>query len=204
MTDKLTADELTLIRGDRCLVDGLGFALASGQLLVLEGPNGSGKTTLLRTLAGLFEPETGEVRWNGEPIRHVRQRYAANVAWLAHRVGFKGDLTLVENLRFERCLRATAGHRFDAVVDRLGLARLKKLPLRALSAGQQRRVGLARLLLAEARLWLLDEPFTNLDRDGRELVTRLIGEHLARDGLCAIAAHQDVSLDVTTQTIRLA
>lgn len=203
MTTKLTANGLTLLRGERALIKGLSFALRPGQLIVLEGQNGTGKTSLLKAIAGLLELESGEILWNDAPIRELRQEYCGELVWMSHRVGFKADLTLLENLSFEADLRSMAMHEVDAVVERLDLSRLRKLPLRVLSAGQQRRVALARMLLATARLWLMDEPFTNLDREGRRLVGDIVSEHLGRGGMCVMAAHQEVNLSVPTERIRL-
>lgn len=203
MTAKLIATDLTLIRGERCLFENVGFALGPGQMLLLKGRNGSGKTSLLRALLGLLEPETGAIQWDGEPIADVRQAYCRSLVWMAHRVGLKADLTLVENLLFESSLRPFDYADFDAVLERLGLNHLKKLPVRFLSAGQQRRVALARMLLADAPLWLMDEPFTNLDADGRQLVVDVLDEHLAAGGLCVIATHQDVVVDAPTQKVDL-
>ena len=203
MTAKLSATDLTLIRGERCLFTGLGFALEAGELLLLEGQNGSGKTSLLRAMVGMLELETGEIFWNGEPIRRARQAYFQSVVWMAHRVGLKADLTLVENLQFESALRPVANTDFNAVLERLGIDRLKKLAIRSLSAGQQRRVALARVLLSDAKLWLMDEPFTNLDRDGRQLVAEIVAQHLASGGMCVMAAHQDVAIDAPTQRLVL-
>lgn len=203
MTSKLQALELTVIRGERCLFEGLSFALSPGELLLLEGQNGTGKTSLLKAIVGMLEPEDGEVRWNGEPIRAVRQAFCGSLVWMAHRVGFKADLTLIENLRFESTLRPSSSVALDEVLERLALTRLRKLPLRLLSAGQQRRVALARMLLSGAELWLMDEPFTNLDREGRALVAEIVTEHLSRGGMCIMAAHQDLDLNVPTERIRL-
>lgn len=203
MTAKLSGNALTLIRGERCLFEGLSFALDPGELLLLEGQNGSGKTSLLRAIAGLMSLESGEVRWNDVPVLEQRQEFHAATVWLGHRSGLKSDLTMVENLRFEACLRPQSGKDIDEVFDRLGIRRLRKLPVRSLSAGQQRRVALARLLLADVPLWLMDEPFTNLDRDGRTLVMELVQEHLARGGLCALAAHQDVSIQAPVTRVAL-
>ena len=199
----LSATDLTLIRGERCLFTGVSFALQSGQLLLLEGPNGSGKTSLLRALAGMLELEEGEIRWDDNSIRDDHQAYFQSLVWMAHRVGLKADLTLVENLTYESSLRPAADIDFSAVLERLGIDRLKKLPVRSLSAGQQRRVALARLLLSAAPLWLVDEPFTNLDTDGRALVTEIVGEHLAGGGMCVMAAHQDIVVDAPTQKVIL-
>ena len=203
MTAKLSASALTLIRGERCLFTDLSFALLSGQLLLLVGANGSGKTSLLRALAGMLELESGEVFWSDKSIRNDRQAYFQSLVWMAHRVGFKADLTLVENLKYEASLRPVADTDFSAVLERLEIDRLKKLPMRSLSAGQQRRVALARLLLSAAPLWLMDEPFTNLDTDGRELVTEIVTEHLQGGGLCVMATHQEVVVDAPTQKVIL-
>lgn len=203
MTAKLSADDLTLFRGERCLFQGLAFALNPGELLLLEGPNGSGKTSLMRAIAGLLELETGTVLWDGKATRNHRQQFHNALVWMAHRVGLKADLTLVENLAFEASLRPQSNCDTESVYARLGIGRLKALPLRSLSAGQQRRVALARMLLADARLWLMDEPFTNLDRDGRALVIELVQEHLSSGGMCIMAAHQDVEICATIHRIQL-
>ena len=203
MTAKLSANDLTLIRGESCLFQGLEFALNPGELLILEGQNGSGKTSLMRAIAGMLSLETGEIFWNGEPVSRQRQEFHGSLVWLAHRTGLKGDLTLVENLRFEGCLRRQAKVDIAAIYERLAISRLKRLPLRSLSAGQQRRVALARMMMADVPIWLMDEPFTNLDREGRQLVMDLTEEHLAKGGMCVMAAHQDVEIDATIRKVRL-
>lgn len=203
MTANLSANNLTLIRGERCLFQGLEFTLSRGELLLLEGCNGSGKTSLLRAIAGMLSLESGEILWDGEPVLSQRQAYHGSLVWLAHRSGLKNDLSLVENLEFERALRPQSNLDRDEVYQRLGIERLRRLPIRSLSAGQERRVALARLLFANVPLWLMDEPFTNLDADGRQLVVRLTEEHLSGGGLCVMAAHQDVDINVTAKRISL-
>ena len=203
MTAQLSANQLTLFRGERCLFSDLDFALDPSQLLLLEGRNGSGKTSLMRAIAGLIEFESGELLWEGAAVRSNRQAFHGALVWMAHRVGFKADLTLVENLRFESHLRSQSKADFDDVLQRLDIDRLKRLPLRSLSAGQQRRVALARMLLSRVPLWLMDEPFTNLDREGRALVMQLTTEHLANGGMCIMAAHQDVEIDADVRKIVL-
>ena len=203
MTHKLSGDNLTLIRGERCLFQDLSFALESGGLLILEGRNGCGKTSLMRAIAGMLSLETGHVSWNETPVEKQRQEFHGSLVWLAHRTGLKGDLTLVENLAFERTLRAQSECDAEEVYERLGIARLKKLILRSLSAGQQRRVALARMLLADVPLWLMDEPFTNLDREGRKLVMELVEEHLSEGGMCVMAAHQDVEINAPVTKVHI-
>lgn len=203
MTELLSGSDLCLFRGDRCLFKSLEFALNQGELLMIEGANGSGKTSLLRGIAGMLEFETGGVHWDGQPVREYYQTFRSNIVWLSHRVGFKADLNLIENLKFESGLRATNRDRLTSVLERLSLTRLVDLPFRSLSAGQQRRVALARMLLAEAPLWMMDEPFTNLDRAGQTLVADLIREHLSTGGLCIVASHQHLEIDGSTRRVTL-
>jgi heme exporter protein A len=203
LNSTLSGENLTLIRGERCLFEGLDFAVRSGELLILEGRNGCGKTSLMRAIAGMLSLETGEIFWNAAPVHKQRQDFHGSLVWLAHRTGLKGDLNMLENLHFERSLRQQSTRDSESVYRRLGIERLRKLPLRSLSAGQQRRVALARLLLADVPVWMLDEPFTNLDREGRKLVMELVEEHLAGGGLCVMAAHQDVEIDAPTTKIRI-
>ena len=169
----------------------------------MEGANGSGKTSLMRAIVGMLDLESGAVTWNDVPVQEQRQEFHGALVWLAHRVGLKADLTLVENLRFEASLRPQVGRDMEPILERLGISRLKPLPLRSLSAGQQRRVALARMLLADVPLWLMDEPFTNLDREGRQLVMRLVKEHVSQGGLCVMAAHQDVEIDAPLRRVVL-
>ena len=203
MTELLSGTDLCLLRGERCLFEGLNFALSSGELMLVHGPNGSGMSSLLRSIAGLFDLETGYISWRGIPTKKDRQSFSADVVWMAHRVGFKADLTLVENLRFETGLRSATLGEIDSILARLSLSQLVELPMRSLSAGQQRRVALARMLISDARLWLMDEPFTNLDAGGHDLVIELIAEHLAENGICVVAAHQDLELEVPVHRIQL-
>ena len=125
------------------------------------------------------------------------------MVWFAHRVGFKGDLTATQNLRYEAGLRAFKSDDILAALKRVGVSQATELPMRVLSAGQQRRVGLARLILADAPLWMMDEPFTNLDTDGQALVREVISEHLATGGACAVASHQPISIEAPTHRIVL-
>lgn len=203
MTGLLSGVHLSLLRGDRCLFRELDFALNPGELLFVGGANGSGKTSLLRGIAGLLDFAAGHVAWDGEKILDAYQEFRADLVWLSHRVGFKDELNLLENLHFESALRCSSMDNTAAVIERLGLARITSLPFRYLSAGQQQRVALARMLLSKARLWMMDEPFTNLDKAGQALVAELIAEHLGDGGLCVAASHQTVEIDAATRRVAL-
>jgi heme exporter protein A len=199
----LSGTNLSVLRGERCLFAGLNFTLSRGELMLVQGANGSGKTSLLRSIAGLIDLENGYISWQGIPTKQNRQLFSAEVVWMAHRVGFKDDLTLIENLRFENGLRSATFASIDSVLQRLGISQLRDLPLRALSAGQQRRVALARMLISNAQLWLMDEPFTNLDADGEALLIQLISDHMSKKGVCVLATHQDIDFEVPVHRIQL-
>jgi heme exporter protein A len=191
MTDRalLQVRELAVWRGERCLFEQLGFELDAGQLGLLVGPNGSGKTTLLRVLAGLALPNTGTVTWNGTPISELAPEQRAEVAYRGHLEALKRDLTVRENLEFQVSLHG-AKPSFAGVLEELHLGAAADTRVRHLSAGQRRRAALALLQLASARLWLLDEPSTNLDSHGRALLRSWVQRHLSSGGLAVIATHQ--------------
>lgn len=192
----LTAARLSYFRGDRCLFRGLDLAVAPGEILHLRGPNGVGKTSLMRVLAGLATPETGHVAWFGRRIDRIRPQFQQNLAWLAHREGLKSELTARENVRFDAALhRGPDADEAAGVFAQLGIADRLDLPCGVLSAGQRRRVALARVMLSGAMLWMLDEPFTNLDAGGQRLVSSLLALHAARGGICVVAAHQSLGLE---------
>ena len=203
MTVKLSAHDLTLIRGESCLFKDLSFTLNSGELLVLEGQNGSGKTSLIRAILGMISFESGEVLWNDIPINKQRQEFHGSLIWLSHRTGLKKDLTLQENLDFEGALRSKLDVDQSQILKKLNIFDLKDLPVRSMSAGQQRRAALARLLLFDASIWLLDEPFTNLDDEGQNIVLDLINSHLSSGGICVIAAHQEFNINASKIKVRL-
>lgn len=193
---RLQARELACVRGDRHLFAGLSFAVAAGEAIRIEGPNGAGKTSLLRILCGFLRPAAGTVSWCGTDIRAQAPAYRRALAYVGHAPGVKDDLTPVENLRIVCGTAARrAGVAIETALERVGLAGFEQLPARHLSAGQRRRLALARLCLVDARLWLLDEPFTALDAGGRALVERLLGEHVAGGGIAVLTSHHAVSIE---------
>jgi heme exporter protein A len=184
------------MRGDRRLFDDLSFSLHSGQLLHLKGHNGSGKTTLLRILAGLLHAEAGEILWNGASIRRARQEYHAELLYLGHLNGLKGDLSAVENLRIDAAIRGNPLGEEEAwqVLRDIGLRGHEDLPSKYLSQGQKRRVALARLWISHAALWILDEPFSALDVAAVDELQAVIRRHLERSGMVIVTTHQAVAL----------
>jgi heme exporter protein A len=178
-------------RGDRHILRDVSFGVRAGEFLKITGPNGVGKTTLLRIVCGLLPAENGTVEWRGKVVRSTNDDFHLEMAYLGHLNSLKADLTARENLHFLAGLRQTlTAPDVDAALDRVGILSRGDLPARSLSAGQKRRLALARLLLSDATLWVLDEPVTNLDTAGVSLVEDLVREHVARGGLAMAAAHQ--------------
>lgn len=189
--------DLECRRGDRRLFSGLSFSLAEGTLLHLQGANGSGKTTLQRAVCGLLLPQEGEIRWNGESIRSLKEEYCRDLVYLGHLNGIKNDLTGLENLRISATLDGDTVRGEDQLwgaLKRMGLRGFEDLPTKVLSQGQKKRVALARLLLSGAKLWVLDEPFVGLDVNAVELLQALIAEHVADGGMVILTTHQEVPL----------
>jgi heme exporter protein A len=183
-------------RGERQVLSALSFAVAAGECFKVTGPNGIGKTTLLRVLCGLLVPESGETRWRGQAIGALGADYCAEIAYLGHSNALKTDLTSRENLR---CLvgvrRALGAGDISDALEHVGVADCAELPARVLSAGQRRRLALARLWLWGAALWVLDEPATNLDTAGQQLVESMIRDQMGRGGVVVVATHQRILED---------
>jgi heme exporter protein A len=194
MISSLTAENLACARGDRVLFEGLSFQLAAGQALAVEGANGSGKTSLLRLIAGFLAPRAGRVLLKsagGESDdSEERGRF---VGWLGHQDGLKPQLTVIEQLIFFiRLYRGSAD--VAAALEEVGLTRQKDFPCRFLSAGQKRRLALARLLTAARPLWLLDEPFAALDGEGQNMMAEVMARHCQAGGMVIAATHEKLGL----------
>lgn len=204
-TNYLQVTDIKSIRDDRVLFANINFELWPNQLLQIDGPNGSGKTTLLRILCGLFLQEQGEVLWKGKNIRQDRMDFQSDLIYLGHGQGIKGDFTPTENLRFVRSLYGSQrDSSLQDILSEVGLAGFEHVPSRTLSAGQRRRVSLGKLLLTSARLWILDEPFTSLDKQGQQMVEDLLNKHITNGGIVIITTHQRINISsVETRVLSL-
>ena len=184
----LEARGLRFTRNDEPVFGPLDFAVDAGEALLVQGENGSGKTTLLRVLAGLLRADAGEIRIDGEPASAARRARA--IAYLGHLPAFKADLTALENLRFLCGLHGRRRAQLpEQAIAMVGLAGYEEALARQLSAGQKKRLSLARMWLAPAPLWLLDEPYANLDLPGIELVNRMVQAHLRGGGAALVTTH---------------
>lgn len=188
---KVSARDIQVWRGDRKVLDGVSVDAAIGDCVHVSGPNGSGKTTLLRVIAGFLAPEQGTVTWRGRPIGLERDAYCASFSYLGHSDGLKSEFSARENLAFDVGMRRRLqASEIEQALARVGLAASRDRTAAVLSAGQRRRLAMARVMLATVPLWILDEPFTNLDNAGVRLISAVIAEHLDAGGAALIAAHQ--------------
>lgn len=200
MISSLTADNLVCVRGDKRVFEGVRFRVLSGQALAVEGANGAGKTSLLRMIAGFLAPAAGRlIVKTAQGESDDAEERGKSVGWLGHQDGLKPQLTVLEQLRFFAHLYGKTID--DALLEQVGLARQRDLPCRYLSAGQRRRLALARLLAGARPLWLLDEPFAALDTAGQALVGRLMAEHCGGGGIIIAATHDP--LDLANESLKL-
>ncbi|GAA5646572.1 cytochrome c biogenesis heme-transporting ATPase CcmA [Vibrio proteolyticus] len=194
----LEVKQLTAIRDERILFESLSFTIQSGELVQIEGRNGTGKTTLLRIIAGLGDRDDGQVCWNQQTIENSRDEYHQDLLFLGHQTGVKRELTAYENLRFYQSLYATNLLTRDDIyfaLAKVGLAGREDVPVAQLSAGQQRRVALARLWLSEHKLWILDEPLTAIDKQGVKVLEALFLQQAEKGGIVILTTHQDMFAD---------
>lgn len=195
MISSLTAEKLACVRGDRRLFEGLCFHVKAGQALAVEGANGAGKTSLLRLIAGFLAPAAGRILVNtGQAESDDADERGRLVGWLGHLDGLKPQMTVGEQLAFYARLYAAPSDGLPALLGRVGLARQAELPCRYLSAGQRRRLALARLMASARPLWLLDEPFAALDTSGQQLMGEAMTRHCGAGGVIIAATHDALGL----------
>jgi len=198
----LSTNNLSCTRDDRTLFEGLGFSVNAGQALLLEGQNGSGKTSLLRILCGFREPDSGTISWCGETTPNPQ--YFADMAYVGHLDGHKKELTVLENLKLALALGQTGKLSIQQAMAKVLLSGYDDALIQTLSAGQKRRLSLARLLITHNILWILDEPFTSLDKEGIVLMESIMAEHCAAGGMMVLTSHHDINLHgIDVQRIRL-
>ncbi len=203
--NELTISGLACARGDTTLFAALDFSVGAGEVLQIQGANGSGKTSLLRLLCGLSPPAAGTICWNSVDIAAQAEDYRCAVNYVGHRRGVSEELSPLENLEFACALhRQAAASACRDALTALGLGSRLHTPARLLSAGQIQRTALARLIVSEAPVWLLDEPFTALDSEGRGQIEQLLATHAARGGLSVVATHQPLHLEAgQVRTLRI-
>lgn len=203
--NRLEATEIECLRGFQSLFRDLSLAVEAGVGLQVRGANGSGKTSLLRILCGLALAESGSVYWNGSDIRKSAAEYRAQISYLGHRPALKGELTPRENLDVLGALhgRRPEGSRIGEILEAIGIQRRHERPVRTLSAGQQQRTALARVMLSDAPLWILDEPATALDDSGISTLRTALRGHLDRGGLVIFTSHQPLLDTGELREIRL-
>lgn len=193
---RLECRDLACVRGDNLLFENFSLDVGAGEVCQVHGANGAGKTSLMRIICGLATPERGEVRWCGEPIDHHVESFRSRLSYVGHLNGVKAELSPIENLDAARSISPTRRDvTTTTALDRAGLAGYEDIPCRFLSAGQKRRVAIARLLMSGAQLWVLDEPATALDADGVTDFQRLLETHAANGGMVVITSHQPLHFE---------
>jgi len=190
---KLEIRNLSCLRNERRLFSGLNLTLSAGSVVFLEGQNGSGKTSLLRILCGFRQQDEGELIWNERTISPDSD-YFHNISYIGHFNGIKDELSVEENLNLMRSLAVASDINLEAVLRKIGLLKQADVITRQLSAGQKRKLSLARLMMTKNSLWVLDEPFTSLDKDSVQFFESLIKEHINKGGMLILTSHHDIDL----------
>ncbi len=194
-------NNLSCVREERQLFEDLSFTLATTELVQVEGPNGVGKSTLLAIVAGIGARASGEIHYQGQPIDRVKKHYHEDLLFIGHQSGINTVLTPLENLAFYTKMQPCHDIDHWDVLEKVGLLGFEDVPVDQLSAGQQRRVALTRLWLSKARLWILDEPFTAIDKAGVTLLENKLQQHCQQGGAALITTHQDLNIPVTRRLV---
>lgn len=191
----LEVRDLSCIRDDRVLFENLSFKLENHQVLLLEGKNGSGKTSLLRIICGFREQDNGELFWCNQAVKDCD--FYADIGYVGHLDGVKKELTVLENLKMSLALSLNGRYSIEQALEIVDLVAYDYSLVQALSAGQKRRLSLARLLITKKNLWVLDEPFTSLDKEGIQLIESLIHEHIVKGGMIILSSHHKLVIHET-------
>jgi len=201
----LQARQLACERDDRWLFEGLDLDIQRGEIVRIEGPNGSGKTTLLKILSGQLSDYHGDIYWNGDSMREVREHFLANLLYLGHAPGVKAGLSPLENLAWYQALSGEKGDDYqrEEALAQVGLSGFEDVPAGQLSAGQQRRVALARLTLTQRALWVLDEPFTAIDRHGVAALEAQLVAHANAGGCVLVTTHHELTASSVLRRVQL-
>lgn len=192
-TGSLAVKNLACWRNEQILFSNIELSLSPNHVLFLEGENGSGKTSLLRILCGFRLPDEGEILWAGKPTSSLPE-YFQNISYVGHKNGIKDELTVEENLNLMRSMATASNIKTEEVLKQIGLFKRADVLARQLSAGQKRKLALARLMMTENSFWVLDEPFTSLDKETVKFFERLIKQHVNRGGMLILTSHHEIDL----------
>ena len=192
----ITARNLTCIREERILFEQLNFNVNAGDIIQIEGENGAGKTSLLRILAGLSQPYEGDVLFNDQNIQHHKEQFNQQLLYLGHLPGIKGEMSAQENLEFNLALHGLDHNNAESTLNEVNLLGFEDTLAANLSAGQHRRIALGRLWQSQAKVWIVDEPFTAIDKLGVKKLEQLFLQHTDNGGCVILTTHQDLSLPV--------